>query len=209
MFYILCKGPIYLKGKYNSRGGNKMEALITSFVLIFTSEMGDKSQLMSMAFATLFKVRTVLISIFIAALINNGIAVIFGSYITEYIPIFYIKLLAALLFLFFGITTLLEEEAKQEKIKNSKYGPFATIISTYVLSEFGDKTQLAAIALTASYNSPLYILIGTTLGIFLADVLGIIVGIYFNKRIPSKYLKYLSSFIFLAFGLSTLYKLFF
>ncbi|PPJ44766.1 hypothetical protein C0075_24650, partial [Rhizobium sp. KAs_5_22] len=86
--------------------------------LIFTSEMGDKSQLMSMAFATLFKVRTVLISIFIAALINNGIAVIFGSYITEYIPIFYIKLLAALLFLFFGITTLLEEEAKQEKIKN-------------------------------------------------------------------------------------------
>jgi putative Ca2+/H+ antiporter (TMEM165/GDT1 family) len=110
--------------------------------------------------------------------------------------------------LFFGISTLIEEETKQEKIKNSKYGPVATIISTYVLSEFGDKTQLAAIALTASYNSPLYILIGTTLGIFLADVLGIIVGIYFNKRIPSKYLKYLSSFIFIAFGLSTLYKLF-
>ncbi|GAB6117539.1 TMEM165/GDT1 family protein [Thermoanaerobacter brockii subsp. lactiethylicus] len=186
-----------------------MEALVTSFVLIFTSEMGDKSQLMSMAFATLFKVRTVLISIFIAALINNGIAVIFGSYITEYIPIFYIKFSAALLFLFFGISTLIEEETKQEKIKNSKYGPVATIISTYVLSEFGDKTQLAAIALTASYNSPLYILIGTTLGIFLADVLGIIVGIYFNKRIPSKYSKYLSSFIFIAFGISTLYKLFF
>ncbi|AIS52266.1 putative membrane protein [Thermoanaerobacter kivui] len=186
-----------------------MEALVTSFVLIFTSEMGDKSQLMSMAFATLFKVRTVLISIFIAALINNGIAVIFGSYITEYIPIFYIKFLAALLFLFFGISTLIEKETKQEKIKNSKYGPVATIISTYVLSEFGDKTQLAAIALTASYNSPLYILIGTTLGIFLADILGIIVGIYFNKKFPSQYLKYLSSFIFIAFGLSTLYKLFF
>ncbi|WP_244262671.1 TMEM165/GDT1 family protein [Thermoanaerobacter siderophilus] len=92
-----------------------MEALVTSFVLIFTSEMGDKSQLMSMAFATLFKVRTVLISIFIAALINNGIAVIFGSYITEYIPIFYIKFSAALLFLFFGISTLIEEETKQEK----------------------------------------------------------------------------------------------
>lgn len=183
-----------------------MNALITSFILIFTSEMGDKSQLMAMAFATFFRARIVFISIFIAAIINNGIAVIFGSYITEYIPFQYIKILAAVSFLIFGVITFKNGHMEYEKIRDSKYGPVATIISTYIFSEFGDKTQLAAIALTASYKNPLYVLIGTTLGIFFADAIGIISGVYLGKKIPSKILKYISASVFIIFGLITLYE---
>lgn len=183
-----------------------MNAFIPSFILIFTSEMGDKSQLMAMAFATFFRARLVFLSIFIAAIINNSIAVIFGTYITKYIPFQYIKLLAALSFLIFGIMTFRNGQMEHEKIRDSKYGPVATIISTYIFSEFGDKTQLAAIALTASYKSPIYVLVGTTLGIFFADAIGIIFGVYLGKKIPSKILRYISASIFILFGLIALYE---
>ena len=186
-----------------------MDAFVTSFTLIFTSEMGDKSQLISIAFTNLYKIRTVLISVFFAALINNGLAVLFGSLITDHIPLYNIKLLAGILFLYFGISALLKNNNENEKIKNSSLGPIATIVSTYVFSEFGDKTQLAAIALTATYCNPFYILLGTTLGIFSADVIGIIIGNYFNKKLPINIIKYISSFIFILFGISTIYKLLF
>jgi putative Ca2+/H+ antiporter (TMEM165/GDT1 family) len=194
---------------YNTLGGTKMETLFTSFFLVFASEMGDKSQLMSIAFASLFKARTVLVSVLIAALINNGIAVLFGSYMGEHIPNFYMKFLAALLFLFFGVFSLSHKESENGKIITSHYPPLLTIIITYVLSEFGDKTQLTTIALTASYRQPFYILLGTTLGMFMADVIGIIIGFYFNKKISHNYLKYISSAVFIAFAFSLLYKLFY
>lgn len=183
-----------------------MNALVSSFILVFSSEMGDKSQLMAMAFSTFIKARTVLISIFIAALLNNGIAVLFGSYLTEYIPIKFIKILAALSFLIFGILTLKNGHEGHDKIRKTKYGPIFTIISTYFISEFGDKTQLAAIALTATYRNPLYVLIGTTSGIFIADVIGILFGVYLGKKIPTKVLHYVSAFIFILFGFITLYE---
>ncbi|QSZ27993.1 TMEM165/GDT1 family protein [Aceticella autotrophica] len=183
-----------------------MDALISSFILVFTSEMGDKSQLMSIAFATFIKVRTVLISIFIAAVINNGIAVLFGTYLTEYIPIKYIRILAAISFLVFGLLALKNDQTEDKKIIKSKYGSAATIISTYFFSEFGDKTQLAAIALTAAYKNPINVLVGTTLGIFTADVIGILIGVYLNKKIPSKILHYISAGMFIIFGFITLYK---
>ncbi|WKV09301.1 TMEM165/GDT1 family protein [Thermoanaerobacterium sp. CMT5567-10] len=183
-----------------------MNALISSFILVFASEMGDKSQFMAMAFATFIKARTVLISILIAALLNMGIAVLFGSFITEYIPIKYVKLLAAISFLIFGLMTLKNGHMEHEKIRKSKYGPAFTIISTYFISEFGDKTQLSTLALTATYKSPIFVLLGATAGIFMADVIGIILGVYLGKKLPTKLLHYISAFIFIIFGFITLYE---
>ena len=63
-----------------------MTALIASFVFVFLAEMGDKTQLLSIAFATKYSARKVLIAVFFATLLINAIAVTAGKFLTAVIP---------------------------------------------------------------------------------------------------------------------------
>jgi len=177
--------------------------ILTSFILIAIAELGDKTQLLALAFATRYKASTVLESVFAAIALLNFLAVVMGKFVSLYLPISAVKIGAGVLFLVFGAWTLISRDNKQADTgKNAS--PFWTVFGTFFLAELGDKTQLAVMALAAQYNKPLQIWIGATLGMGMANVLGIFIGSRLGTALPKKTINILAGLAFIAFGLFTL-----
>jgi putative Ca2+/H+ antiporter (TMEM165/GDT1 family) len=183
-----------------------MESFIASLLFVVLAEMGDKTQLLAMAFATKYKAYKVLIAILIATLLNHSLAVIAGRLLATVIPIDIISLVAALSFIIFGLWTIRGDQLEDEDKRESRFGPIVTVGIAFFLAEMGDKTQLATISLAVEYKSAFYVLMGTTTGMIIADSVGIIIGIVMHKHIPEKVIKWIAAAIFVLFGLSGVYK---
>lgn len=183
-----------------------MEAFLTALAMVTIAEMGDKTQLLAMAFATRFKAREVLTGVFIATIFNHALAVALGEFLTTKIPISSIQIAASISFIGFGLWTLRGDKLQGEDKKKTRFGPIGTVGIAFFIAELGDKTQLATIALAAKYQNPVYILMGTTIGMLVADALGIRLGVLMGKKIPEKVVKAVSAGIFILFGIVGLYS---
>jgi putative Ca2+/H+ antiporter (TMEM165/GDT1 family) len=179
-------------------------AFLTSLAIVFLAEMGDKTQLLAMAFATRFRWQTVLWGVFAATVANHLFAVLVGNYLTELIPLASIKIAAAASFILFGLWTLRGDELGGED-KKFNFSPFWTVTIAFFLAEMGDKTQLATVALAAEFHTVVPVWIGTTTGMLIADAVGIVAGIVLHKKIPEKQIKWFAAIVFIAFGLWGLY----
>jgi putative Ca2+/H+ antiporter (TMEM165/GDT1 family) len=116
--------------------------MLKAFMLIFVAEMGDKTQILAMAFATKYPVKKVLLGIFIGAFLNHGLAVLFGSYLSQIIPISSLQIIAGFAFVGFALWTLYSDDEEEEETKKYKLGPIFTVSLAFFLGELGDKTQL-------------------------------------------------------------------
>jgi Ca2+/H+ antiporter, TMEM165/GDT1 family len=168
--------------------------------------MGDKTQLLSMAFATRFNPYKVLIGVFLATVLNHAMAVAVGHYLTVVIPVQIISLIASFSFIFFGLWTLRGDKLAGEEKRSSRFGAIGTVAIAFFLAEMGDKTQLATISLAIQYNNMLFVLFGTTLGMVVADGVGIVVAIILKKRIPERIIKWLAASVFGIFGFVGIYE---
>ena len=169
--------------------------------------MGDKTQLLAMAFAAKYKAYQVLLAVFIATLLNHALAVVAGRALTTIMPLDVISFIAALSFVIFGLWAIRGDKVEGGGEKASKFGPVLTVAIAFFIAEMGDKTQLATISLAIEYSSMLNILMGTTLGMVAADAIGIILGIMMRKHIPQKSIRWVSAVIFVLFGLAGIYKI--
>ena len=181
-----------------------MSIFVASFVFVVLAEMGDKTQLLAMAFATRFPAKTVLTGVFVATLLNHLLAVVLGSWLTNIIPFDGIQIAASASFIFFGLWTLRGDKLEGED-KKYKFSPFWTVAVAFFFAEMGDKTQLATVALAAKYHSIIPIWMGTTAGMMVADAFGIIVGVVLGKKIPERFVKWFAAMIFILFGIIGLY----
>jgi putative Ca2+/H+ antiporter (TMEM165/GDT1 family) len=161
-----------------------MTAFLLSMSFVVLAEMGDKTQLLAMAFATRYKATTVLWAVFWATLLNHLFAVVVGNYLTHFIPIQYIQIAAAVSFILFGLWTIRGDELNNED-KRFSFSPFWTV----------------AIALAAKYQSIIPVWMGTTTGMVIADAIGIVIGIVIGKKIPERVVKWFAAIIFILFGL--------
>ncbi|MEI7671602.1 MAG: TMEM165/GDT1 family protein [Deltaproteobacteria bacterium] len=182
-----------------------MTAFLVSMSFVVLAEMGDKTQLLAMAFATRYKATTVLWAVFWATLFNHLLAVVAGSYLTNFIPIRYIQVAAAVSFILFGLWTIRGDELNDED-KRFSFTPFWTVAIAFFIAEMGDKTQLATVALAAKYQSIIPVWMGTTTGMVIADAIGIVIGIVIGKKIPERVVKWFAAIIFILFGLIGLYQ---
>jgi putative Ca2+/H+ antiporter (TMEM165/GDT1 family) len=179
--------------------------LIRAFLLIFAAEMGDKTQIIAMTFATQYKVRDVMAGVFIGVLFNHGIAIVLGRYLSKVIPLNLIQIIAGIMFVIFGILALKDED--EEEIENKKaFGPIATVAFAFFVGELGDKTQLTAMTLATEGNFPLFILMGTILGMIVTSGLGIFIGSKIGEKIPDIFIKITSSIVFIFFGTLKLFS---
>lgn len=183
-----------------------MVAFAASFVFIVLAEMGDKTQLLAIAFAAKYKTYQVLIAVFIATLLSHSLAVVAGRTLTTIIPLNVISFIAALSFVLFGLWTIRGDKSEGEENKTSKFGPVLTVAIAFFLAEMGDKTQLATISLSVKYGSMLNVLMGTTAGMMVANMIGMLLGIVMRQRIPKRSIKWFSAVIFVFFGLTGIYK---
>ena len=181
-----------------------MSTYLASLVFVVLAEMGDKTQLLAMAFASRYRWQTVMWGVFAATLVNHLCAVLLGYYLTNLIPLSYIQIAAAASFILFGLWTLRGDTLSGED-KRFNYSPFWTVAVAFFFAEMGDKTQLATVALASKYSSVIPIWLGTTTGMLIADGIGIIVGIVLGKNIPERFVKWFAALIFIAFGIIGLY----
>ena len=172
------------------------------------AEMGDKTQLLAMAFATRFKAVKVLTGVFIATVLNHALAVAAGNFVTRFEGAeAWIQGLASLSFIFFGLWTIRGDRLEGEENRKTRFGAVMTVTVAFFIAELGDKTQLATIALAARFpDNPVGILAGTTTGMLIADAIGICVGVVMCRKIPERTIKLVSAGAFVLFGLIGCYQ---
>lgn len=182
-----------------------MTAYIASLLFVVLAEMGDKTQLLAMAFATRYRWQTVMWGVFAATLANHLLAVLLGSWLTRIVPLSTIQIVASASFIIFGLWTLRGDKLNNED-KRFSFNPFWTVAVAFFFAEMGDKTQLATVVLATKYTGVLQIWFGTTSGMLVADAIGIIVGIVLGKKIPERAVKWFAAMIFILFGVIGLYQ---
>jgi putative Ca2+/H+ antiporter (TMEM165/GDT1 family) len=178
-------------------------AFLFSAGAVALAEMGDKTQLLAMTFTCRFPAWKVLAGVFIATIFNHAIAVALGSIVGN-IPGFqlWVQGIAAVSFLFFALWSIPNDTLDDEARKPSRFGPIMTVVIAFFLAEMGDKTQFAAIALSAKFpTKPLWVLAGTTTGMMISDAFGIIVVMVFRRKIPERALKLSAALLFTGLGL--------
>ncbi|PKM94484.1 MAG: hypothetical protein CVU84_10480 [Firmicutes bacterium HGW-Firmicutes-1] len=182
---------------------------IKALFLIFFAEMGDKTQILAMMFATRFKVSKVMLGILIGSFLNHGIAVAFGKYIGGRIPAHLLQMIAGIAFIMFAIWTLSEDgEEEDDKTASNKKkgGAVITVASAFFIGELGDKTQLTAITLSVDAVFPFVVLLGTVSGMLVTSGIGIYIGSKLGDRIPDILIKIISGTVFMVFGIQKLYS---
>src|SRR5512139_112024 len=174
--------------------GGGMEAFVASLIFVVLAEMGDKTQLLAMAFSCRFRWQSVMWGVFVATAANHLMAAALGSYLATLVPLDWINASAALSFIVFGLWTIRGDRLEGED-KRFAFSPFWTVTVAFFIAEMGDKTQLATVALAAKYQTIIPIWFGTTTGMLIADAIGIIVGIVLGKRIPERFIKWFAAII--------------
>lgn len=183
-----------------------MTAFWISLLYVFLAEMGDKTQLVALAFATRYKSWVVLSGVFLATLLVHLFSVFIGEALGLTLPVFWIKFLAGLAFILFGLWTLRGDKLDEnDKPKFGKFGPLVTVTMTFFLAELGDKTMLMTITIASEKQSFWAVWIGSTIGMVIADGLAILIGKILGKRLPKNLIKYGAAAIFILSGLYSLY----
>lgn len=180
-----------------------MKVLFTQFI----AEMGDKTQLMLVAMTSKFKLKDILLGTGVAILVLNGLAVLAGGLVSTVVPTWLIRLIAGAAFLFFAATTLKGDDDEEENVKDRKikFAPLS-VFCTFFVAELGDKTQLTAITFGANegLSAAVVVWLACSLGLFAADVIGLLIGYLLKSKAPEGMLNTVAFFIFSIFGILTL-----
>jgi len=179
-----------------------LSALILSFGVIFVAELGDKSQLMALAFAARYKAWPVLLGISIATAVTHAISVGIGAALGANLPTDTIAVVAGVAFLLFAAWTWRGDSLDDDEVESADRSNRNAVVAASVaffLAELGDKTMLATITL-ASKEGVLGTWIGSTLGMVAADALAILVGQQLGRRLPERAIRVGATISFVVFG---------
>ena len=184
-----------------------MNAILVSFAVIFVAEIGDKSQLMALTFATRYRAVPILVGIAIATAVVHAVSVLAGALLAVSLPTHVPNVVAGLAFLGFAAWTwrgdTLSEDEEAKAARQSNRSAIAAASGAFFLAELGDKTMLATITL-ASTDNPWWVWIGSTVGMVAADALALLVGRLLGKRLPERAVTIFATVMFVLFGVALL-----
>ncbi len=176
-----------------------MPEFLKALGIIFAGEMGDKTQLVAMAFATRYALRDVLGGVFLGTMVNHALAVLLGGAVLLVIPIGWIKVAAGLAFIGFGLWTI-KGDTLEDKKEWHFASPVLTVALAFFIAEMGDKTQLSTAVLAAEAGKLLPVWLGSSLGMVTSDAVAIAVGVVMGKRLPERAIKIGAAVLFFVFG---------
>lgn len=181
-----------------------MSAFFVSFALIFFAELGDKSQLVALWFATRYRWWLVILGVTVATLVVHLGSTAIGASADEVLPEEVLLLIVGLSFFAFAAWSIrgdkLDDDEVRERASASLLGAFSIVTTGFFLSELGDKTQLATISLGGHEDSFVGVWLGSTAGMVAADALAIAAGVVMGKRLPERTMALVSAALFVVFG---------
>ncbi len=178
-----------------------MYPLFISIITVAIAEIGDKTMLLSLLLAARFhKPWPIIAGIFFATVANHSIAGWAGSWIASLLSPQTLRWLIVASFVAVGVWALVPDKLDEndQHLPKSNYGTFIATSTAFFLVEIGDKTQIATVVLAASYPSLWQVVIGTTIGMLLANAPIVFLGAKLAKRLPLKAARIIASLIFLA-----------
>ena len=183
-----------------------MESLLVSTGVVALAEIGDKTQLLAFLLAARFKKPLPIIcGILAATVINHGLAGAVGAWITSTISPEVLRWVLGASFIGMAIWTMIPDKIEEEEtLVAQRFGIFGATFITFFLAEMGDKTQIATVAMAAHYTAPLMVVIGTTLGMLIADVPAVFAGDKLANKIPMKLVHSIAAAVFALLGVATL-----
>lgn len=186
-----------------------MDAFLNSTLLVAFSEIGDKTQLLALVLAARYhKPWPIIWGILIATLLNHALAAWVGQYVSGLALTTYMPWIVAVAFIGLGLWILVPDKMDDSDTPSKDYGPFLTTLVAFFLAEMGDKTQVATVFLGAKYASDIaLVVVGTTLGMMLANVPAVIFGDKVLKVVPLNWVRYAASALFIAIGLFSVWQI--
>ena len=184
-----------------------MESFLVSTGVVALAEIGDKTQLLAFILAARFKKPVpIILGILVATVVNHGLAGALGAWITSAISPGILRWVLGLSFIGMAVWTLIPDEIEDDETKIAgRFGVFGATLITFFLAEMGDKTQIATVAMAAHYATPVTVVLGTTLGMLIADVPAVFIGDKLATKIPMKLVHGIAAAIFAILGLATLF----
>lgn len=181
-----------------------MEAFVLSTAVVALAEMGDKTQLLSFVLAAKLKRKLpIALGILAATLANHFLAGFVGAWLATLLAPSTLRLLVAASFFAFALWALKPDRLEGHG-EYSGGSVFLTTLVAFFLVEMGDKTQLATVALAARFDALVAVVIGTTLGMMIANVPAVWVGERLAQRVDMKVMRWIAAALFFALGMATL-----
>jgi Ca2+/H+ antiporter, TMEM165/GDT1 family len=178
-----------------------MQAFLTSAALVGVAEIGDKTQLLSFVLATRFRRPFPIIAgILVATLLNHALAGSIGVWLADVVPRPILNWTVSLACVGFGIWALFPGKLDMHPGMHGA-GAFVTTFVAFFLAEMGDKTQFATIALAARFDALAEVVLGTTVGILIADAPAVFMGEALAQRIPMKTMRWSAAALFVGMGM--------
>jgi Ca2+/H+ antiporter, TMEM165/GDT1 family len=168
------------------------------------AEMGDKTQLLSFVLAAKLGARVpIILGILVATLANHFLAGFLGTWLASLVSPGTLRIVIAGSFVAFGLWAL-KPDTLEERRDPPAAGVFLTTLVAFFLVEMGDKTQLATVALAARYRTLVPVVLGTTLGMMIANVPAVWVGAALARRIDMRLMRWAAAALFVLLGVLTL-----
>ena len=182
-----------------------MEAFLVSTGIVALAEIGDKTQLLAFLLAAKFRRPWPIIAgILLATVLNHGFAGALGTWITTLVEPGTLRWVLGLSFIAMAIWILVPDKIDAEEDSLARYGVFGTTLIAFFLAEMGDKTQIATVALAAQYHAFFSVVIGTTLGMMIANVPAVLLGDRIAHKLPVRLVHTVAASIFAVLGVMTL-----
>ncbi|WP_226633630.1 TMEM165/GDT1 family protein [Novosphingobium profundi] len=180
-----------------------MEAFLTSSAVVALAEVGDKTQLLAIVLATRFKKPWPIVAgILVATLANHFLAALVGEQAAAFLDGLWFRYLVAASFIVMGLWTLIPDTFDEDdEPKPGRFGPFLATVIAFFLVEMGDKTQIATVALAARFESVIPVMLGTTLGMMIANAPAVFLGNALIERVPMRVVHMIAALLFVAIGL--------
>ncbi|OHC61590.1 MAG: hypothetical protein A2045_09910 [Rhodocyclales bacterium GWA2_65_20] len=185
-----------------------MEAFLVSTGIVALAEIGDKTQLLSLLLAARFrKPWQIILGILVATLANHALAGAVGAWVTTLVGKDALRWILGLSFIAMAAWIMIPDKLDDDATATEeRYGVFTATVIAFFLAEMGDKTQVATVALAAQYQTLLAVVMGTTLGMMLANVPAVLVGDKAAQRLPLKLVHGIAALIFAALGVLALFN---
>lgn len=182
-----------------------MEAFIVSTSIVALAEIGDKTQLLAFILAAKFRRPwPIILGILAATLANHALAGALGAWLTGVIGPEALRWILGISFLAMAVWTLIPDRFDESDAKLARLGVFGTTLVAFFLAEMGDKTQVATVALAAQYQTLAAVVLGTTLGMMIANVPAVLLGERIAGRMPVRAVHLAAAVIFALLGIATL-----
>ncbi|MBJ7503415.1 MAG: TMEM165/GDT1 family protein [Polynucleobacter sp.] len=184
-------------------------ALFISTSVVALAEIGDKTQLLSLMLAARYPKQAwpIISGIFIATLFNHAGAALVGHCAADFLSPELMRWILGVGFLLIGFWLLIPDrfdESKEQRGANRAWQVFVFTATIFFLAEMGDKTQIATIALGARYDSVTSVILGTTVGMMIANIPAVWLGRKFTERLPIKLVHAIAAVVFIGLGIATI-----